>query len=238
MEINKHKATQKLQVEEKDPLEFFIPDCCCPERYPTPMVPSPTSCVTEEELEEIEEKIDEANALLLMLGLGDDIPSNQMFQQIFDGVIGLEVEIMLNLETPKKVEGRVFLVGFDFVLLHNSKVDRIVPFQFIGEINIVGRYAKPKHVLELRTIDPCFRRDLTYHFGEVVSASPELLQIFFRMGLHVYLLLLEAKRVKVYLDDEFFEGLLKDVNKESIVVKVKEEMKIIPLKSIVLLEKR
>jgi len=50
---------------------FCIPEECCPERFPSPQLPSPTDCFPPEDLEKVSEKIRDANELLLDLALAD-----------------------------------------------------------------------------------------------------------------------------------------------------------------------
>ena len=80
-----------------------------------------------------------------------------------------------------------------------------------------------------------FRRDLTFHFGEVVSSSPELIHLFFRIRLDIYLLIVEAKRIQVKVDGSTVEGLLTEINKESIVLQVEDEKNLIPIDMISLI---
>jgi hypothetical protein len=66
----------------------------------------------------------------------------------------------------------------------------------------------------------------------VVSSSPELIQIFFRLRLKIYLLLLVNKRLKVRLEDEIMYGDLMDLNEETITLSVGNKKRIIPLDTI------
>ena len=98
----------------------------------------------------------------------------------------MRVEITNQL--GETIEGRVTLAGFNFVVLQEEEIISILPYSQIETIKPNGRFAEPYPEPELSEIDPCLRRDLTFHFGEVVSSSPELIHLFFRIHLDVYLL--------------------------------------------------
>ncbi|WP_039042061.1 hypothetical protein [Sporosarcina sp. ZBG7A] len=211
-------------------IDFFVPKSCCPERLKTPQFPSPESCLPPDMMEKVEEKIVEANLLLLDLALEDDRSVQETYQKVFDGLIGLDVELM-NTEGEIMV-GRVVISAFDFVLLRHDKHNMVVPHNQINLVKPSGRYAEPFPDADLVYIDPYLRRKLTFQFGKVVASSPELIQLFFRIPLAVYLLLFEGKLVKIVIEETLIEGILMDVNKESIVLKSEEEKKVIPIEKI------
>lgn len=220
-----------MEHEQKN--DFYIPERCCPERFPSPQLPSPVDCLPPEVLERVIEKIRDANELLLDLALADDRPPEETFQKVFDGLIGLRVEITNQIS--ETIEGIVTLAGFTFVVLSEEETVSILPYRQIETIKPSGRFAEPYPDPKLTEINPCLRRDLTFHFGEVVSSSPELVHLFFRIHLDIYLLLVEAKRIQVKVDGSTVEGLLTDVNKETIVLKVLEDINIIPIDKISLI---
>ncbi|AXI10090.1 hypothetical protein CV093_15555 [Oceanobacillus sp. 143] len=229
------------------PDDFCIPEECCPERIDQPRFPSPTSCLPQEQLEELEVNISEANQILLDLGLSNEREPNEIFQRAFDGLVGQRVAVKIDcplLSNPDKIvtrRGRVFLVGFDFVVLRN-KANRevIIPFEKIQKIRLSGRFAEPIEEEALDDIEPCFRRRLTFNFGETVASSPELIQIFFRLRLRIYLLLLVNQRIRVRLENKFMRGTLFDVHEETITLRVGKKEREIPINNIcyfVVLEK-
>lgn len=223
----------KEKMEQNPENDFCILEDCCPERFPPPQFPSPTDCLPPEALEKVFERIRDANELLLDLALADERSLEETFQKVFDGLVGLRVEITNQLE--ETIKGRVILVGYDFVALRKKKVVSILPSSQIEMIKPYGRFAEPYPDQELGEIDSCFRRDLTFHFGEVVSSSPELIHLFFRIRLNVYLLILNDKRIKVKVDGSTVEGFLTDVTKEKIVLEVEGERNIIPIDKISLI---
>ena len=223
------------KIEKEQLNDFCIQEQCCPERFPSPKLPSPTDCLPPQVLEKVLEEIRDANELLLDLALADDRPPEETFQKAFDGLIGLRVEITNLLS--ETIEGLVTLVGYNFVVLRKEEIVFILPYSQIETLKPSGRFAELYHDPGLSEIDPCFRRDLTFNFGEVNSSSPELIHLFFRIRLNVYLLTLEAKRIQVKLDDSTVEGLLVDANKETIVLKVEGERTLIPIEKVSLITK-
>jgi len=220
-------------VQHKHTEYFHIPHQCCSDQFPSPTYPSAADCLPTDELDQVVEKIRDANELLLNLALDDSRPPHETYQKMFDGLVGIRVEITNLL--GETIEGKITLVGFDFVILREEDLTILFPFKEIDSIKPFGRYAEPYHDPELTMIDSCLRRDITFHFGEVVSSSPELIQLFFRIHLSVYLLLFQEKQILVKTDGLTLEGLLTDVNKETITLKVEEESTIFPLAMIKLI---
>ena len=239
--------------------DFCLPDDC-PELIETPRIPSPTSCLPEGRLHELEEKIDAANTMLLDLGLSGEQP--QLGRRIlFDGLAGKLVKIKIScsdqddnntdanpIETIKEVtnkkikkskrykkkrlvnkykvkhkkryknkksknflEGFVKLVGSDFVQLQKNGKSFIIPFSKICLVLSKERYEPPKRKVPLADVDPCFRRDLTFKFGETVADDPELVQIFYRIRLSMYLKVFADEKVTIYTNSKkeigFFKGI-------------------------------
>ncbi|WP_456275835.1 hypothetical protein [Bacillus sp. AK128] len=220
------------------PDDFCIPEECCPEQIPQPKYPSPNSCLPEEELEEVEANIEAVNELLLNLGLSGEREPNEIFKEAFDGLVGQQVIVKLICPSlirdgkNMSIKGRVYLVGQDFVLLKRKKSDVLVRFEQVLLIKLKNRFAEPESEARLSDIDPCFRRSLTYNFGEVVSSSPELIQLFFRLNLKIYLMLLIGEKVKVSLDGRKMKGKVCEVHDESFTIKMKSKEREIPINNV------
>lgn len=203
---------------------------CCPELYPSPKLPSPTSCLPQETLEKVIENIRAANELLLDLALGEERVPDETYQKVFDGLNRLQVEITsLSGDT---CEGKVVLSGYDFVVLRNEEKVFIYPYSQIDIVKPFGRFADPYHDPELSNIDPCFRKELTFNFGDVVSSSPELIHLFFRMRLNIYLLVFEEKHIQLQIEEQTIQGQVKKVDKESIILEVDGLLKTISIDKI------
>ncbi|PIC56026.1 hypothetical protein CSV80_16410 [Sporosarcina sp. P12(2017)] len=221
------KKQKKKQMQKSD---FFIPKKCCPRRAGRPELPSPESCLPLEKREEVDKKIAETNRLLLDLALDDNRSVNQTFQRAFDGLIGLEVEIINPLD--ETISGVVVMAAFDFIELSRDDYKIIVPYEQVESIKASGCFSELLPKANLLNIGPHLRRKLTFQFGKVVASSPELIQLFFKIPLHVYLLLFEMQTIKVRVGGLLIEGVLVDLNKESIVLKLDQDTTIIPIEKI------
>lgn len=221
------KKQKKNQMQKPD---FFIPKKCCPERAKNPELPSPESCLPLKKRREVDEKIAETNRLLLDLALDDNRSIQETYQRAFDGLIGLEIEIINPVD--ETISGVVMMGAYDFVLLSREDYKIIVPYKQIESVKACGYYSEQVPKANLLNIDPHLRRKLTFQFGKVVGSSPELIQLFFKIPLAVYLLLFEEQAIKVRVGRSLIEGVLVDVNKESIVLELNKEKSIISIGNI------
>jgi hypothetical protein len=237
--------------------DFCLPDNCH-ERLETSKFPSPTSCLPEGQLHELEEKIEGANAMLLDLGLSNE--QSELGRRIlFDGLAGELVKIKIKCsdqieqktddgsaepteevmkkqtsrkKRPKKkrlakkhqlkqkhkykkkklnknfLKGFVQLVGSDFVQLRKNGRTLIIPFSKICLVLSKKQFHPPVSRAPLADIEPCFRRDLTFKFGETVADDPDLIQIFFRIKLSMYLKTLADEKVTIYSNTGKLHGSL------------------------------
>lgn len=257
--------------------DFCIPENC-PEIIETPRFPSPTSCLQEERLHELEEKIDAANRLLLDLGLSGEQKEHGR-RVLFDGLKGKKVKVKINCtqeagedidETqgaeaevshieqivnkklkmsgnphlkkrpktkrgkkkslqykhqrkarkPKKdfIEGTVNLVGRNFVEMTNKQKIMLIPLSKVCVVLTKKKYEPPVHDPSLIDIDPCFRRELTFNFGETVANDPELIQLFFRINLLQYLKRFTGQKLTLRTSEGQIQGILKGTDNDSILL--------------------
>lgn len=130
--------------------------------------------------------------------------------------------------------GNVSLVGFNFVSLQANHGEYLIPFEKINTIQTQQEYLTLKKEPHFSNIDPCFRRDLTFHFGETVASSPELIQVFYKIRLDIYLLLLIHHQVKITTNEGSFNGIIVGVYKDSLSLCMKKQkVRDIPFRSIV-----
>jgi hypothetical protein len=202
--------------------DFCTDGHCCQDRLKQPQVPSDNSCLPEEKLEAVEEDIKKANKLLLDLGL-EDPERNKVIKEAFSGIEGLNVKVEIDSEQAEEVAGKVYLAGNDFVALLKDEKEIMIPNERVSLIKAEGRFAEPITEPLLAEIDPCFRRELTFHFGRTVSSSPELIKIFFGMKLAIYLLLLQDKEISVKLEGETLDGVLWKVSEDSLTMRNSEK---------------
>ncbi|PID15379.1 hypothetical protein CSV63_06220 [Sporosarcina sp. P34] len=221
------KKQRKRQMQKPD---FFIPKKCCPRRARNPELPSPESCLPVGLRKEVDERIAETNRLLLDLALDDKRSIQETYQRAFDGLNGLEVEIINPLN--ETISGVVMMAAHDFTLLSREDYKIIVPYEQIESVKASGYYSEQLPKDNLKNIDPHLRRKLTFQFGKVVASSPELIQQFFKIPLAVYLLLFEGQTIKVRVGALLIEGILANVNKESIALKLANETRIITIRNI------
>ena len=182
----------------------------CPEILPTPQLPSPTDDLPPELLEDIQD----ANDLLLDLALSDDRSIDETYQKVFDGLSDLSVQVID--QSGNAIEGKVILAGFDFVVLEGEASNIILPYPNIKKVLPAGRFAEPFPALDLLDASSGCKRELAFRFGETVASSPELIHLFFRIRLAVYLLTLEKLPIEVIAEDDTFQGTLGYVSKETI----------------------
>ncbi|MCP8616007.1 hypothetical protein [Salirhabdus salicampi] len=224
------------QVEDSRHDDFCIPQDCCPERSETLLFPSENSCLSKELLEPLEAKIHAANEFLLDVSLlnGEDDhveeQRNRALQRAFNGSTGTEVSVEIDaLEGPEErnrweepkntiLKGRVFLAGQDFVLLRKGKSAIIVPYMKVCNLKLTNRFANSHEGNSLIDVDPCLRRCITFQFGKVVSASPELIQIFFKMPLRIHLQTIIDQAVDIRLNDKTVQGEIEEVIGDELII--------------------
>lgn len=94
-ESSSHELMESSSSSVNSPEDYFCFPDDCPERIESPKIPSPTSCMPEGRLHELEEKIDGANRMLLDLGLSNE--QSELGRRIlFDGLAGQMVKIKIN----------------------------------------------------------------------------------------------------------------------------------------------
>lgn len=201
--------------------------------------PSPNTCLPEEVLEELELTIRNANQFLLDVALSGKREGNEIYNQVFKGLVGQVVEIelvCLEEEATSRVKGRVFLAGKNFSILRSDDKELLIPYEQIKLILPANRYAELFRERSLNDIDPCLRRCITYDFGSVVSNSPELIQIFFGLDLRIYLLQLLNQKIKIHVDGETMEGKLCDIDEETFSLKIDDDVKTMQLEKVCFVE--
>jgi hypothetical protein len=226
--------------------DFCLP-CDCPDQIPQPSFPSANSSFSQEELEEVTECIEQANELLLTLGVereeeevserGNLRTLQENFRKLRHQYVTVIIKCEEELEELEesddkeaqehhKRQGCLIESGLDFLILETDVGNFVmIPFERIITVIHSSERVETGETQELLFIDPCLRRDLTFHFGKVVSNSPFLLNIFF--GIELKLLLgsyigcfayVKAVAMKRELD-----GIILDVNHKRILLEVDRE---------------
>lgn len=228
-------------------------------RLKTSKFPSPTSCLPKKQTEELEREIDAINELLLNFRLSNEQPELGKMKSL-EGLMEQLVEIELDCEEEIEVSqpitemtetvnqqqeivekninvcGVVCFVGRDFVVLRQDDEQIIIPLSKIISIKTDSCIVQPSHKPRLLKIDSCLRKSLTLNFGETVSCSPDLIQLFFKTTLAIFLLNCLHKNIKIKIEEEEIEGHLVEVTTESMLISLSNDQKMdIPFHSICLI---
>ncbi|MFC4403391.1 hypothetical protein [Gracilibacillus xinjiangensis] len=235
--LNNGILTGNTNLPEKQQMEGFCIPTDCPERAQTLQLPSPTSCLPQEILEELELRIRAANEFLLNSSLSSEREILEVIEGAMEGLIGQEVELEIDCslrmdETGEinTVIGRVQLAGRDFTVLTSGRKQLLVPNQKICKIQLKNRFAEPVETEGLlEDIDPCLRRCITLRFGEVVSGSVELIQIFYGLTQEVYLLQFIDQEIEIITPDEKLKAKLHDVRDKYLILCDEKKNRIMPM---------
>lgn len=173
----------------------------CPERLPQKKFPSANTSFPPKEFKEIRECIWRANELLLALALGEeedeageeaDETNARALQQSLRTLRELFVTVHFSCKGKKEEISGCFLdAGLDFIIIENADTGHISIIPTTRVLSI--QYDKKEDGIaqqneqELLTINPCLRRKLTFHFGETVTKSPFLINLFFGLNLSMFL---------------------------------------------------
>lgn len=205
--------------------ERYSYQCNCPEQIPQPRFPSPTSSLPPDEFAEVRECIEKANALLLALGAERDEENLRALQLSVRSLRKQQVKVLMDCKEKKqKVFGRLVDAGRDFIILQIKDNILLIPFTRIISLQHVLDTEGVELDQELIDIGHCLRRALTLHFGEVVTRSPFLLNLFYGLDLHVFLESFTGCHIFVCLEEkEGIKGMLIKTGERAIEVKMKGE---------------
>lgn len=228
-------------IEEND---LFCSPCICPGQIPQPRFPSPTSNFPAEDLENLKRGINKANTLLLSLAQEGEIDGNEIdsaripivqageaakgeveindraLQVSLFQLIGQCVEVTIRCNDEEEVMDGIFAdSGRDFIILErNYKIHKnllLIPFEKI--IKIEHQQVKEPCERNLSDIDTCLRRDITFCFGETVSKSPFLLNLFFGLSLSLFLESYIGRFVYIKGEEEI-KGCLQEITNRSVII--------------------
>ncbi|KAA0546572.1 hypothetical protein FZW96_15120 [Bacillus sp. BGMRC 2118] len=164
---------------------------CCPERIQQPKFPSANSTFPPEELAEVNECIEQANELLLAIGVDNEGEVNlRSFQLTVRKMKGqfLSVKVQCG-EKRQRIKGVLKEAGLNFIVLE-TEVKNLVIIPTERVLSMKHSDERPcSNILEeeLLCIDENLRLDLMLHFSEVVSRSPFLVNLFFGLKLELFL---------------------------------------------------
>ena len=231
MDFNK-KRTFCCPVDED---VYFIPKCDY-KRDDSPKFPSPTGCLSREETEKLEKCIDEANELLLLLGLSGEMGIDRAYFLALQSNEGAEIHVNLQCEKLKVQKGKLIFIGLNFLIMDNKNGNRIIPYQNISKIE-VKKKSKARDQISHDSFDdlvkdPFLRRDLVLNFGATVSQSPVLINEFYGLTLSVLLLTYIDHEVMIFTGNDIITGVIVKVDSETISLTCKKSQEVIPLANI------
>jgi len=199
----KHSFSCPGRIPASVPDNLFGSPFECPKRIPTPRFSSPNSPLSPEELEHLQACIEEINELLRTFGNPRDPDNLTAFRLRFRKLRGIMARLVIACGScPEELVGCLQDAGRDFLQLYTVGQKKFIPFNRICSIHRCDENQIIEHEQELIDIPLSLRRELVLHFGEVVSASPFLINIFFGLPLHLLLLSFLGCTVKVKLEDE------------------------------------
>ncbi|WP_156495817.1 hypothetical protein [Cytobacillus gottheilii] len=238
-------------VEDND---FCVPKDCCPETLPQPKFSSPFSSFSPGVLEELEDCIRRANELLLALAVSEDEkgvdaegdleagePNARALQQSLRSLRDQFVTVHYVCSGKKQEVCGYFLdAGIDFIIIEKADTCNIafIPTRKILSIHDLDRGENITEEQELICINPCLRRDLTFHFGELVTKSPYLLNLFFGIKLKM---LLESYigyycYIQTETDNHEIDGTLEKIDDRDMLIQKYDEKHWIDFEDICLIE--
>ncbi|WP_232695917.1 hypothetical protein [Brevibacillus daliensis] len=156
----------------------------CPPVIRTPLYPSPNSNLSQRKLDQQQKCIEAANNLLQALGNPQDPENTNALRLHFQSLRNMLLRITVGCAMKKEcIGGCLQVAGSDFLQLIGEKGKlTFVQYDKICSVATKGDEAN-ENEQELLHIDPCLREALVSSFGEVVSQSPFLINIFFGIPL-------------------------------------------------------
>lgn len=210
--------------------DFFCSELGCPEQIPQPKFPSANSSFPPEELAEITECIEEANEILLTLGVERDSENLRAMQESLRKLRNHRFLVTINCgedQETQTIKGHLADAGLDFIIIQTDVGNIVmIPFERIVQMKrLLKEKVQNRREQELLNIDACLRRALTFNFGKVVPKSPFLLNLFFGLKLKLFLESYVDSFIYVKSENHKMEkdGKLINVNKRRIVMEIDHE---------------
>lgn len=245
------------------PKDLFGSPFDCRKQKRTRRFASSNSPLTPEELDALQACIEAINNLLRSLGSKSDPANPRQLQLHFLSLRGEIVNAKIICGIEQLVEEEIDVNMFENeVINHEDERKRIRILNKKGKLATAGRdfiqinqvgsavFILYNHLISISR-DTCkqdeqepefidanqsTRRELAFNFGKFVSKSPDLVNLFFGIPLHVQLKEFLGKDVKGKSDAEFFNGVLIQVDEGKIQILNKMGEKDIDIKEICFLE--
>lgn len=209
-------------VDEEEDSDHLCLSDDCPDRLPQPKFPSPNSSLSDAELHELMECIEEVNQFLRDIGNPRDPNDLRALQLQMQKLRNQFVKVSVNCGMKRKeFKGGLADAGRDFILLNDFEKNTLIPFGKIDYLKYSGHGAKAGHEKELLDINPCLRLELILNFSETVSKSPYLINLFYGLSMKLYLVSLIGCTMSVshFTDEKYREihGKLAEINSDSAI---------------------
>ncbi|PLT32002.1 hypothetical protein [Bacillus sp. V5-8f] len=217
------------------PNDRFCSPFVCPEPIPTPRFNSPNSPLPPDELNQLQVCLEEINDTLRTIGNPnepeepDQRQRQRQLQQHFRALRCSLVKVVVDCQ-DKEIEilGILEEAGANFIQVNTLGHKKFIPFEKICTLKHENFQAETfEHEQELLSIDTCIRREITFNFGEIVGRSPELINIFFGIPLHLFLLsFLGCEiQVKTESDEQLISGILCLIDENQFRLQLDQEEK-------------
>lgn len=186
--------------------------------------PSPNSSLPLEDLEKLKECIEKANQILQTLGNPLNPNNMESLRLFLRKLNGVNVKVVITCDNKQKeFTGILQEAGRDFLSLFVNGEKIFILYTRICSITHEEK-AMEKMEPELLNIDDDLRRAIILNFGEVVSKSPKLINIFFGIPLYLQLQFLIGSTLTVRKDNSTtITGSLVKSEKEQISIKSKDK---------------
>lgn len=177
----------------------FGADCHCPETMPAERFSSPNSPLPPKKLKRLQRRIEAVNDLLQSSGVEKPSDNPNLLRLQVRRLRGFGVRVKAGGSArKKKFKGILQEAGRDFLRLKAKDASIFIPFRSVCSIRMREDDTKPNDKeQELIGMNLERRRALVLRFGEVVSHSPYLINVFFGISLHRQLNALVGEKVTV-----------------------------------------
>ena len=196
---------------------------------------SPNSPLPQDELDELQACIEKVNDLLRSLASEHDNDNKRQLQLHFLAMNGITVKAYIHCtqssnentvavksaETTLYKKGRLSTAGRDFIQI--NQVGSAV-FILYNKLLAIARAEACEDELNENAVlhvDSETRRELAFNFGEFVSKSPKLINLFFGIPLYIKLQQFKGKDVNVKTFEKLYYGTLIDAEDGTIIIENK-----------------
>lgn len=183
---------------------------------------SPTTQLSPEEFEKQRKCIEEINNLLVTISSPRDPENLAGLRLHFRKLRGILIEVDFDCgDSKESIKGLLKDAGRDFLEIEDIGKRFYIPYQRICMLNSNHCESSEEHgSMELEDIDECLRRDIILNFGKVVSADPNLINIFFGIPLYLQLVQFIGCQIMVGIEGEsnIIDGKLVSSMKDKICI--------------------